>query len=168
MTTDQKTIDNIPHQSRQEIINYIALHLNCHPLVISTVCYLADKLHLSRHGHLMSGCMYVKKDYGIVPFEIFNIVFVEGIPDSLSSIEIDLTATYPWVTELPDLDYISDVACNCMDVIIQNLLGKRLYDLFDLTKDAAWASVPMGETIPILAIARTLDNAQEIVDYLLD
>ena len=161
----------IDEKARLEIILYIAKQLeraDFHRVFI--LCYFADKLHLTKYARPILDDTYKKRQYGPVPVMINEALDHGDYKDSLK-VECGKkinTKNIRYIVALrdPNSDYISESEIECLDEVI-NIHGKKSFQqLTDLSHDSAWESSELFKEIDIFSVIETLDNADDIKNYL--
>jgi|SRR5882724_1519974 len=173
-------------QKALESVLYIAARLK-EPTIHETlkIRYFADKLHLAKYGWMASGDDYVAMKFGPVASGTYNLLkaargdqsgwvhplFVELVRDTLS-VATDGRSLQPRreadLTQLP----ASDV--ECLDEAIRQYGNMPFKKRTDMSHDAAWKEAydvatndEVGASpMRVDAIAKTLNNADEVIAYL--
>jgi len=158
-----------------EVILHIASRLRAPTLhSISKTLYLADKQHLQEFGRLICGDQYIAMGYGPVPSAIYDMM---KVPDGRRSIDVDWDVLIKEAFEITqgrnvrplrdaNTDLLSESEVQCIEKIVATFGNKSFGQLTDMTHDDAWKRTSENQTIPLEAIAATLPNAGEIIDYL--
>jgi uncharacterized phage-associated protein len=158
-----------------EVIVFIAKHLEYPTLhSVSKMLYLADKIHLQDYGRLICGDKYIAMEYGPVPSAIYNMMKVAG---KRSTIDVDCDEIILEAIEVINdrsvkarrdcnMDMLSESEVECLKKTIDEYGSKTFGQLTDITHDEAWNSAFQNNTISIEAIAMTLPNASEILNYI--
>ncbi len=172
-------------QKAMESILYIASRLP-RPTIheVLKIRYFADKLHLSEYGFLASGDEYVAMQYGPVASNTYNLLKAargdqsEWLHPSFSVIAQDAIQVtrdhYVKCLRDPDTSQLSTADMSCLDEAIARYGHMGFGGRTQLSHDAAWQKAwnaasqdDVGQApMPINEIAKTLDNAAEILDHL--
>lgn len=159
-----------------ELILYAASRLQ-HPGLhsVSKVLYFADKDHLARYGRFMAGDRYVAMKHGPVPSGAYDIIKcvrdgptrffnLPGAADAFSvQNDRDIVALRD-----ADQDALSDSERACLDDAIERYGRLPFGRLTEVSHDDAWESADENDTIAVEAIARTVSDSTELLDYLRD
>lgn len=158
-----------------ELILHIASRLPRPTLhSISKTLYLADKQHLQDFGRFMCGDQYIAMEYGPVPSAVYDMM---KVPDGRRSIDVDWDVLIKEAFETTqgrnirplraaNIELLSESELQCIEHIIASFGNKSFGQLTDITHDEAWQQTSENQPIPLEAIAATLPNAGEIIDYL--
>lgn len=146
---------------------------------ISKIIYFADRKHLEKYGRFICGDSYVAMKHGPVPSEIYDILkAVRG--DTVSSFKpyeapekaksaFSVQEQYE-VKQLREasLDFFSESDLECLNYSIEKYGSLSFGELTKLSHDQAWETADENDFIEIEHIARTLNNAEELISYLQD
>src|SRR5713101_5242959 len=160
-----------------ELVLYVANQLRYPTLhSVSKVVYFADREHLSRYGSLLSGDNYVAMRHGPVPSAIYNLLKAAAgrqepaIPLGWFELVAGVLAVEGEhrIRPLrdPNLDMISPSQRACLDTSIKANGRLSFSRLAKKSHDAAWKSADQNDIIELVAIAKTLPNAKEILAHL--
>lgn len=158
-----------------EAILFIAGKLRAPTLhSVSKIFYLADKLHLQQYGRVICGDRYIAMEYGPVPSAVYDMMKVadnreridadwdELIQDSLSV----LFGRNIKPKRDPDMEMLAESEVECLIATIKEHGDKSFGQLTDITHDEAWKATGENQSISLEAIAKTLPNADEVVEHL--
>lgn len=158
-------------QKAVEVIIYIAQRIPQPTfLSVAKLMYFADKTSLELYGRFISGDTYCAMKNGPVPSSSYDIMKEARTTDHFGfQVEHEC---YINPKRDADLDEFSDSDQKCLDRIIE-LYGKYPnWRLIEISHDAAWTSTweqagQVGSTpIPVERIINTLDEADDLLDYL--
>lgn len=160
-----------------ELVLYVANKLR-HPTFhsVSKVMYFADREHLSRYGSLLTSDSYVAMRHGPVPSAIYDLLkaaagrqdsFVPSLFSELTRNSLRVEGRYR-VTPLREanIELLSLAQRECLDESIRANGRLSFQRLARKSHDAAWKSADENDLIDLRAIAKTLPNAKEVLDYL--
>jgi uncharacterized phage-associated protein len=146
--------------------------------------YFADKIHLERYGSMASGDEYVAMQFGPVASNTYNLIkaargernqwihprFVELVEGALKAPDgVHLTAV-----RAADVERLSPADIECLDEALRLYGNMAFRERTELSHDSAWkkarnaateGSLKAGE-MPVIDIARTLANADEVIEFL--
>ena len=137
------------------------------------VLYFADKDHLSKYGRLICGDSYVAMSKGPVPSGTYDLIkyirdgyswsvcSVEGIEDAF---EMDGHSIRP--LRDADTEFLSESDIECLDDAIAQYGNMRVGHLMAQSHDDAWRSADQNDIMSLEAIARTLPDADALLEYL--
>ena len=147
--------------------------------------YFADKLHLAEYGFLASGDDYVAMKFGPVASNTYNLlkaargdqsgwthpIFADLVKDSIAvKADRKLLVTL----RAANLTRLSRADVDCLDQAIQQYGNMQFGERTKLSHDATWQNAWDAATedevgaspMHIEAIARTLPNAHDLIEYL--
>ena len=135
------------------------------------VIYLADKQHLQEYGRFIYGDQYVAMQHGPVPSLAYDIVkqvrgdgscVVPGAEEYLSLDGTDIIAHRD-----PDLDLLSESDVECLDEAIERYGNMSFAELRNIShSDDAFQSADQNGFMSLAAIAESLPNSDELLEYL--
>ena len=149
---------------------------------ISKMIYFADKLHLQQYGRQICGGSYAALPNGPVPEEIYQMMkagkgtegfqYVELVKDAFVIEEDHIVVPL----HDPDPDFLSESDIECLNEVIRGYGDKSFNELKILSHDKAWEETwkeieegsRRGNMMDLSAIIRTLDDGEELLDYLED
>lgn len=168
-----------------ESLLYLATKLNDATIhEVLKLRYFADKIHLQRYGSIASGDDYVAMKFGPVASNTYNLIkaargersgwihprFVEVVEGTLTVPDgLHLKAGRDSRTEC-----LSPADLECLDEALTLYGDMPFAERTDLSHDAAWEkawaaaadeSIRAGE-MPLIEIAKTLENADEVIEFL--
>jgi uncharacterized phage-associated protein len=142
---------------------------------IYTICkllYIVDKCSLEKYGRLVFGESYVAMKGGATPSKAYDLLKrIRREPTG------DLKVQGYRIVALreADLNYLSKSDIECLDYVI-NKYGKitdwthRKQESHDDAWQKAWDNrgIRGSNSIPIESIARTLNDSNDLIDYLMN
>ena len=138
------------------------------------VVYFADREHLSRYGRLMYGDTYIAMQHGPVPSAAYDIIKDAGgeanfrvpMPQPAEEyLEVQGNDVRP--RQDPDLDLLSASDIECLDEAIQTYGGMSFNELKAAAhSDEAFLAADQNDTMALEAIARTLPDAEALIEHL--
>lgn len=148
---------------------------------VMKMMYLADKLHLERHGRFIAGDEYAAMKQGPVPSCTYTMIkHVRGERCSRDGYDVArqylaYTADhYIKVLEQPDYDELSGSDVRALDDVVTIYKRSNKWAIRDLSHDGAWSrswsmklfrrSVPM----PLEEIAREFEDSEALLRHLED
>jgi uncharacterized phage-associated protein len=174
-----------PERSAEALL-YLAAQLNrptIHELL--KLRYFADKLHLARYGYMASGDDYVAMEFGPVASSTYNLLkaargdqsgwlhprFYEVVAEALRVLD-DRRTVVPLRGANNEL--LSAAERESLDQAIAQYGGMNFDERTKISHDAAWDAAHQAaeqdevgaSPMPIETIARTLDNAEEVISHL--
>ncbi len=137
------------------------------------VFYFADKEHLQKYGSPIFNETYIAMDKGPVPSLAYDIVkYVRGDghfcfdqPDASTALEVPNNKTILPKRE-PDTKVLSKSEIECINIAYNKIKNLSFGQLKDLSHDGAYNSVDDNDNIPLNGIIGTLENKNEILEYL--
>lgn len=145
--------------------------------------YFADKLHMERYGFLASQDDYVAMNFGPVASRTYDILkaargaqsafirdeYKRAVQDAF---RVDDDAVIPLRGEDQTLLSSSDI--KCMSEVIEREGNKNFGERTERSHDAAWekawrrasSSGRKQSEMPLTDIAMTLENAEEVLEYI--
>jgi uncharacterized phage-associated protein len=146
---------------------------------ISKIMYFADRKHLEKYGRFICGDSYVAMKHGPVPSEIYDILKAVRADTVLSlkpyeaakKVQSAFSVQEPYeVKHLREsnLDFFSESDLECLNYSIENYRNLSFDELTELSHDQAWEAANENDFIEIEQIARTLNNAEELISHLQD
>ena len=169
-----------------ESVLYIAARV-AEPTIheVLKIRYFADKLHLAQYGFLASGDEYVAMKFGPVASSTYNLLkaargdqsgwihptFADLVRDSLA---VDADHKSLVVLRAADLSRLSPADIACLDQAILQYGNMGFDERTELSHDAAWQEAWDAATedevgaspMQIETIARTIPNAQDLIEHL--
>lgn len=134
--------------------------------------YFADKKFLQRYGRFICGGHYVAMKHGPVPSQVYDMVkIVRG--DGLSigdttelktSFKINENTIIP--LRRPSFDSIAEAELEVLREVIKEIKNLNFDDLHKRSADSAYENVSANDEMSVFDIAKTLENSDEIIDYL--
>lgn len=158
-----------------EAILFIASKLRAPTLhSISKIFYLADKLHLQQYGRVICGDRYIAMEYGPVPSAVYDMMKVADNRERIDADWDELIQDAIGVVfgrnikpkRNPDMEMLAESEVECLMATIKEHGAKSFGQLTDITHDDAWKATSENQPISLEAIARTLPNADEVVEHL--
>lgn len=168
-----------------ESLLYLANKLGCptiHELL--KLRYFADKLHLSKYGWMASGDDYVAMKFGPVATNTYNLIKAARGDESpwihprfieLAQGVIELRGN-KYVKPLREskVEMLSPADIECLDEAIKQYGNMRFDERTELSHDDAWKKAwnsaneedLKAGSMPVTEIAQTLQNADEILEYI--
>lgn len=159
-------------QKAIEAILYLAnrIKLECEVYGICKLLYFTDKLSLEQYGRFLFGDSYVAMEQGSTPSKVYNLLKPEA---NLSDLRVEGNTVIP--LRDADLDYFSKSDIKCLDKIIERDNGEiskkyRWGEAHDDAWNKAWnkRGVYKSKGISVESIAETLNESDDIIDYLLN
>ena len=146
---------------------------------ISKIMYFADRKHLEKYGRFICGDSYVAMKHGPVPSEIYDMLKAVRADTVLSlkpyesakKVQSAFSVQEPYeVKHLREanLDFFSESDLECLNYSIDNYRNLSFDELTKLSHDQAWEAANENDFIEIEQIARTLNNAEELISHLQD
>ncbi len=146
---------------------------------ISKIMYFADRKHLERYGRFICGDSYVAMKHGPVPSEIYDILKAVRSDTVLSlkpyesakKVQSAFSVQEPYEVKNfreANLDFFSESDLECLNFSIENYRNLSFDELTKLSHDQAWEAANENDFIEIEQIARTLNNAEELISHLQD
>lgn len=141
---------------------------------VAKALYFADKIHLSRFGRTIAGDRYIAMEFGPVPSAVY---------DSLKDLAGRDNRAYPELTARlrtfvrvvgkriqliadPEIEWLSESDLEALNGAIELCRDKGFLELTELAHDEAWNTTPENGVMSLEAIARTLPNAERVIEYL--
>jgi uncharacterized phage-associated protein len=146
---------------------------------ISKIMYFADRKHLEKYGRFICGDSYVAMKHGPVPSEIYDILKAvkadavlslkpyEAAKKVQSAFSVQEQYEVKHLREA-NLDFFSESDLECLNYSIENYRDLSFDELTELSHDQAWEAANENDFIEIEQIARTLNNAEELISHLQD
>ena len=146
--------------------------------------YFADKIHLSKFGFVASGDSYVAMKFGPVASETYNLIkaargdqnkwihprFIELVRGNMS------VENGKYITPLREADemLLTKADVECMNEALCQYGNMRFDERTELSHDAAWKQAwnqaendELGAgDMPVLEIAKTLENSADVLEYI--
>ena len=142
-----------------EVILYIAQKAQLNDKYhIVKILFLADKEHLSKYGRFICGDHYVKMEYGPTPSGTYDIV-------KRRNREFRCEGDNLIPNRHPNMEFFSKTDIECLDNAIQQLGLKSFDEVHAISQDETFMEAE-GRDITVEEIARNLQNADEVLDYL--
>lgn len=138
---------------------------------VAKLLYFADKTSLEAFGCFITGDTYRAMQHGPVPSGAYELMKAARDTD-VYGFEV-VYNHHLRAKRQADLDELSETDIKCLDQVIDAYGKFPTWQLRDLSHDAAWTEtwVEAGERgnspIPVERIATTLDNSDEIIEYLI-
>jgi uncharacterized phage-associated protein len=169
-----------------EAVLYLAARLD-RPTIheVLKLRYFADKLHLSRYGWLASGDDYVAMKFGPVGSGTYNLLKAARGDQSgwvhpvlAAAVEGALAVAEDRCTVVPlrpaDPARLAPADRECLDEALRQYGNLPFGARTEVSHDDAWAKAwstasddEVGASpMPLLDIARTLDNAADVIEHL--
>ena len=152
-----------------EVILYIARRAQISDLIhICKILYFADKEHLKHYGRFICGDYYVAMKNGPVPSGTYDIMKAvkAGRPGSYSAAFMVYEDFRVRPFRDANIDLMSESDVEALDQAIKAYGSMSIGNLIDAGHDAAWHDANENSMMSIESIAKTLENANEIIDYL--
>jgi uncharacterized phage-associated protein len=181
----KKEISFSPHKAVESLLYAVARLIEPTVHEALKIRYFADKLHLAKYGWLASGDEYVAMQFGPVASSTYNLIkaargdqsgwihplFNELLKDTLS---VGTDGKLLQAHRKANLTLLVASDVECLDEAIRQYGGMPFNKRTDLSHDQAWkeayavaANDEVGASpMRIEAIAKTLDNADEVIAYL--
>lgn len=143
-----------------EVVLYIAQNAPIPDVYhIGKILYFADKLHLERYGRQINGDTYCAFDYGPAPSETLDLMNEHKL---VFKREQNLIIPHREASE----DFLSESDIECLDESIDKY-GKLSFEaLKKASHDNAYDKTPLNKPIKIDEIIKTLDNSEDLLEYL--
>jgi uncharacterized phage-associated protein len=138
---------------------------------ISKILYFADKVHLGKYGRLICGDDYVAMRHGPVPSRVYDILKAaarrgESPWAEKARAAFEVVNNYTIMPQRsPDLSALSASESACLEEAIRAWGSKSFSELTNASHDAAWRAADENDVITVEDIARTLPNAEEVLEY---
>ncbi|MFC5437126.1 Panacea domain-containing protein [Rhodanobacter umsongensis] len=171
-------------RSAVESILFLARRVNNPTLhEILKLRYFADKLHMSRYGFVASKDSYVAMEFGPVASKTYDLLkaargergrFIPANYPQLVAGTVVVAGDAVTALRDPDLDLLSPADIECMGEAVRLWGNMGFKERTDLSHDDAWKmgwqeaeSRRKGQgEMPLTAIAGTLDNAEQVLEYM--
>ena len=142
------------------------------------VIYFADRQHLAQYGRFIYGDSYVAMKHGPVPSTAYDLLnnargdgewscdpaIAEHVQEYFRGSDRDHTVT---ALQPPDLDFLSESDRECLDEAIEKYGHLSFAKLRHIShNDKAFRAADENDWMPPEAIARSLPNADELLEYL--
>ncbi len=158
-----KALETLVYVTNKERRHYWALK----------VIYFADKEHLRRYGRQIFNESYYAMDKGPVPSLAYDIVkdvrgdgyFSFSNPDPSTALNVPNNRTIE-PRRAANTKLLSKSEIECLDFAYNLIKGLSFGQLKKLSHDRAYDAVEENEEIPLNSIVGTLDNSQDVLDYL--
>jgi hypothetical protein len=158
-----KALETLVYVANKERRHYWALK----------VIYFADKEHLQHYGRQIFDESYYAMDKGPVPSLAYDIVkdvrgdghFNFSNPDPSTALNVPNNHTIK-PRRVADTKLLSKSEVECLDYAYDLIKGLSFGQLKKLSHDSAYDAVGENEEIPLYSIVGTLDNSQDVLDYL--
>lgn len=161
-------------------IGYLVEQTKATMYPIMKMLYLADKVHLERHGRFIAGEEYVAMEQGPVPSHAYDMmkhlrsekrsdVFV--VSEDFFAYQAGHVLV---LKQQPDLDELSVSDQQCLDEVVQIYRSVGHWGVRDLSHDEAWEKIwsrrNFAKSVPMPAkkIAEDLACGQTLIDHLTD
>lgn len=165
---------------------YIATRVNNATLhEVLKLRYFADKIHLADYGFLASGDKYVAMKFGPVASSLYDLLKAARGDESgwldprlyeitAKALQVERGSNRVVALREPRLEYLSKSDLRALDAAISRYGGMQFSERTDLSHDDAWKAAwkaaqeeGAGQSpMPVVSIAKTLENADELVDHL--
>lgn len=181
MSHDAREQDSFDVNKAIAAVAYLVEHTNESMYPIMKMIYLADKLHLERHGRFIAGDHYAAMEQGPVPSCTYNMIkHVRGDDCLRDGDEVarrflrygDNHSIH--VIEKPDYDELSDSDQRALDDVISIYRMSNKWTIRDLSHDPAWKRAWKGRmfrksvSLPIEKIAGQLNDSEALLAHLKD
>lgn len=150
--------------------------------------YFADKLHFSEYGFIGSGDRYVAMYFGPVPSSTYDLLKVArgdlndfSDPRFLALVEGSLEVerggkNRVFAKRAANADLLSEADVHSIKKAVELYGNMEFKPRTDLSHDSAWETAwstaqknnARQSPMPLESIAKTLDNADEVLSYLHD
>ena len=178
------TVHNAIYRAEKSLaaISYLTQQTNADLYSVMKMLYLADKEHLEHFGRTIAGDVYTAMKNGPVPDRAYNLCkYVGGrrehfdpLPDAREHLHLNGN-TFELITA-PDLDHLSKTDLRALDSAIAIFKNGGWRAVRKASHDGAWhaywaeaqAQGLGSKDMDIAAIAATLPNGPEIIEYLSD
>lgn len=155
-----------------ETLVYLANKDDRNYWILKTI-YFADKEHLRRYGRQIFDDDYRAMKLGPVPSLAYDIVkcvrgngyYTFNNPDPNTALFVPDNYTIT-ARRGPDMGLLSPSDIECLDYAYNTIKGLSFVQLKDMSHDGAYNAVDENEEMTIESIIATLDNGEEIMDYL--
>jgi uncharacterized phage-associated protein len=152
-----------------EVILHIAHTAKIADLIhICKILYFADKEHLQRYGRFICGDDYFAMKNGPVPSGTYDILkdVRRGRTKShdVGFMIYDNVNIYPLRTT--NFDLLSESDIETLDSAIAQYGAMPFDQLSAASHDAAWHAADENSMISLESIAKTLENSDQIIEYL--
>jgi len=153
-----------------EVILYIANSVNDTYRALK-VLYFADKEHLYKYGRLICDDSYVAMSHGPVPSGCYDIIkYVRGNGPCLTDYPIEKILSAEGNKIIPyrkaNLEYLSESDIECLDRSIEKYGHLSFNELRLLSQDKAFDSADPNGFISLEALAKSLPDGEQLVDYI--
>lgn len=139
--------------------------------------YLADKEHLQHYGRQLFGDRYIAMKLGPVPSLAYDIVksvregavgyyFPDPKPETALQIVPDNRTVKPAKNRKANEDLLSASEVECLNHAYDAIKHLSFEQLRGLTHDAAYDAVEQDDEMSIRDIIETLENGEEVLDYI--
>ena len=162
-----------------EVILYISKRAEISDLYhVLKILYFADKDHLSKYGRFICGDTYAALKHGPVPDYTYNLIkyirdqgkdYFSCINPALGEKLQDIQyGSRDEIIPLRDADinYLSESDFECLDKSIEENGSLSFDELKEKSHDEAFKEVGESDCMSVELIAKTLPNAEELLEYL--
>lgn len=159
-----------------EVILYIAHRANINDLYhVLKILYFADKEHLNNYGRFTCGDSYVAMKLGPVPSYTYDLIkfvrdeewnyFDSDFVEKLKAVE------YGYGDRIiarrdANMDCLSESDVKCLEKSIKENGSLGMNELKAKSHDEAFEVVEENDFMPVELIAKTLPNADKVLEYL--
>lgn len=159
-------------QKALEVILYIAENIEIKDSYhVQKALYFADKDHLEKYGRFICGDRYIAMKDGPVPSRTYDIIKdvrdnrnTQNLPEAKKSFSVD---GHRIITlRKADLNFFSKSDLKCLDNAIEQIGSMPFGKLKSLSHDAAYETADMNGEISVVEIAKSLKDADALIDYL--
>lgn len=138
---------------------------------VAKLLYFADKTSLEAYGCFVTGDTYVAMQYGPVPSNTYDIM-----KEARETEDFGFRVVYNHHLQPlreADLDCLSEGDIKCLKLVVDAYGKFPAWQLRDLSHDDAWqitwdeAGQRGNSPIPVERIASTLDNSEELIEFII-
>jgi len=143
--------------------------------ILLKIIYFADKRHLNRYGRFLFGDTYVAMKAGPVPSGAYDAVKIARggsawcRPHPLAKELLAVNENNVCALAKPDLDFFSESDLECLNEAIEECRNLDWREIWRRShRDPAFRAADFNGEMPITSIARSLPNAEAVLEYLSD
>ena len=155
-----------------EAILYVAPRVRSGDMYLTLkTLYVADKCHLERYGRFIFGDWYAAMEWGPVGSNAYDIVKVARGDNGATSVVQDIPTALNVkgnsivVLREANMRLLSDSDLECLETAIKQYGAKSFVEARDASHDAAWRATSRNREMALEAIAATLPNGPELIQY---
>lgn len=155
-----------------EALVYVAQREQRHYWALKAI-YFADKEHLRKYGRQIFGDSYRAMKFGPVPSLAYDIVKTargDGLlpfenPSPADALNVP-NHKFIYPKREPNTRLLSQSDIECLEYGIAEVNNLGFGRLHRKSQDQAYKAVELDEDMTIESIVKTLDNSEEVLDYL--